>query len=245
MLSECPRRLLIPKNKTIDAIVERSTDILSFLMNDNKAMKEEHEFDSWRYSSSQDQYQQVPYYPTTVFPYQDSLPSSQPWSNGPEPPMTFLGGYEAPTQQHSGQSTHFKSSVIHLLFSGHYTMEAMFGSQNTYGFGNMGSTVSPFNAFFPSNSDPFWGGNSKAGNRASQGITPYRMHETPDSYNYHHSDSYQMSDQLKHVDTGIAGNLFSIIILLSLLLFCFSCLGLTLDHIKASDQFSSKSGFNQ
>ena len=81
-------------------------------------------------------------------------------------------------------------------------MEAMFGSQNTYGFGNMGSTVSPFNAFFPSNSDPFWG-NSKA-NR-SAGLAPYRMHETPDSYNYHHTDNYQMSDGLKHVDSGIAG----------------------------------------
>ena len=91
-------------------------------------------------------------------------------------------------------------------------MEAMFGSQNTYGFGNMGS---PFNAFFPSNSDPFWGSNTKASRTAGLAGppgAPYRMHETADTYNYHH-DNYAPASALgdsagmKHVESGITGEL--------------------------------------
>jgi hypothetical protein len=95
-------------------------------------------------------------------------------------------------------------------------MEAMFGSQSTYGFG------SPFNAFFPSGSatDPFWGNNTKAsrpnaGLGAPPGPTGYRMHDAADTYGYHH-DSYAtapggMGDapggvSLKHVESGMAGN---------------------------------------
>ena len=119
-------------------------------------------------------------------------------------------------------------------------MEAMFGSQNTYGFGNaMGNTVSPFNAFFPSNSDPFWGSNSAKANQRSAGLNPYRMHETPDNaYNYHHSDSYQMTDGLKHVDSSLAGKQTNVKTRDKYLI--ISEKGLTLDHIKASDQFSNK-----
>ena len=56
--------------------------------------------------TSADQYQ-MSYYPTTpMFPYSDSMPSSQPWSNGAET-MTFLGGYtpEHNPSQHSGEHT--------------------------------------------------------------------------------------------------------------------------------------------
>jgi hypothetical protein len=66
----------------------------------------DHEFDSWRTSSqshyshssalqtnqSSDPYA-MSYYPTAaMFPYSESMPSSQPWSNGAET-VAFLGQY--------------------------------------------------------------------------------------------------------------------------------------------------------
>ncbi|CAG2104171.1 unnamed protein product [Medioppia subpectinata] len=210
----------------------------------NAKMKDDHDFDSWRSGaqthygstlqqnhSSSDPYHLSYHYPTAaMFPYSDSMSSSQPWSNGADA-VAFLGQYQPDQHQTAPQQP-----------QGHYTMEAMFGSQTSYPFSTMTNNMAanipstPFNAFFPSNNDPFWGANSK---QSRSQAPPYgRQHDNND-YSYHSADAYH---DVKQMESGIAGNHSD-----RCKQSCHVSLsqGLTLDHIKTSQQDFKSASFDK
>ncbi|RWS30012.1 YTH domain family protein 1-like protein [Leptotrombidium deliense] len=197
-------------------------------INSNKDMKDETEFEPWTRShpstasshgnassystnaapiTATDPYSMsASYYQASVFSYANADHHNNAWSNGTSPAdMTFLTGYGA--ADGTGPSHHSTA---------HY-MDAMFGSQNSFGYSN-------FNTFFPSGTgtaggDPFWGTGAHKQSPRGVPVGPYRS--VHDDQSYYPRDSYgdTTSGSLKHVESGMSA--------------------LTLDHIK-TDQFSGK-----
>lgn len=104
-------------------------------------------------------------------------------------------------------------SLTRFAIAGHYPIEAMFGSQNTYGGYNNSYGNAPY---YPpaSNPDSFWGNRQQQQQQQqSQNRVNYRNHDDAianDSlYGYQNNNSYPEQSVDGSIESGLSGNLLA------------------------------------